>query len=471
MSLNETSDFVDEFEACDPLKPLRTYLITYSQCDFAKCETTERFGDIVSREFISPTCKVAPQHWAVCMEEHADGGFHYHMSISLSGPKKWVKVRETIEKKHGIKVNFSMKSGGGYYAAYKYVCKNENVVHHSAKHPDLTDVGSPVTKKCMNAHASKRRNRRSSEAAAQQSTSTAGSSSSTPTPPAKKARLTNFDLFRFIVKKQIKDLDELLNIANEQQEQCKNDLAAFVLNKTEKQLADIIKMTWRMQNARKTVERKNSDRMQIIQGVQCNESCLCNNEGDWLRLAIETLSRNNINKYVFAHAIRDLLKKGRSKHRNIMIVGRSNCAKTFLFRPIEVIFDTFSNPANNKYGWIGVDNAEAILLNDIRWTQELITWDDFLRLLEGHVVNLPAPKNHFARDIRMDRDSPIFATWLEEIKFLGNHNSKDVREDEMMASRWKVFKFFYRIEEVDVEEAEPCPKCFVELVMLGNEEQ
>ena len=43
------------------------------------------------------------------------------ISISLSGPKKWVKVREAIQKTHGINVNFSIKS------AYKYVTKSDGV--------------------------------------------------------------------------------------------------------------------------------------------------------------------------------------------------------------------------------------------------------------------------------------------------------------------------------------------------------
>ena len=41
------------------------------------------------------------------------------VSISLSGSKKWVKVREAIQKTQGIKVNFSIKS------AYNYVTKSD----------------------------------------------------------------------------------------------------------------------------------------------------------------------------------------------------------------------------------------------------------------------------------------------------------------------------------------------------------
>lgn len=84
--------------------------------------------------------------------------------------------------------------------------------------------------------------------------------------------------------------------------------------------------------------------------------------------------------------------------------------KTFLLKPLELFFNTFTNPASDKYAWVGADSAEAISLNDFRWSRELIEWKSFLLLLEGDRVNLPAPKNHFAKDVCIDSDVPVFAT-------------------------------------------------------------
>ena len=75
---------------------------------------------------------------------------------------------------------------------------------------------------------------------------------------------------------------------------------------------------------KKAVEHKHCDHMDIICNVQRNENCTYDNDGDWYHLAIETPARNNVNKYVFVYSVRDLLNKGRSKHRNMMIVGESN---------------------------------------------------------------------------------------------------------------------------------------------------
>ena len=49
-----------------------------------------------------------------------------------------------------------------------------------------------------------------------------------------------------------------------------------------------------------------------------------------------------MNVYVFAGAVRELLIKGRGKYLNAMIVGPTNCGKTFLLDPLNVIYDTFT---------------------------------------------------------------------------------------------------------------------------------
>ena len=74
------------------------------------------------------------------------------------------------------------------------------------------------------------------------------------------------------------------------------------------------------------------------------------------------------------------------------------------------MFNTFSNPAADKYAWVGEDKSEVILLNDFRWSKELIEWKSLLLLLEGDQVILPVPKNHFVTDVCINRDTPVFAT-------------------------------------------------------------
>ena len=139
----------------------------------------------------------------------------------------------------------------------------------------------------------------------------------------------------------------------------------------------------------------------------------------------------------FAAAMRELLTKGRGKFRIILIVGPANCGKTFLLSPLQKIFNNFSNPANDKNAWLGAEKAKIIFLNDLRWSQEMIVWKEFLILLEGQPVHLTSPKNHYSNNICIDKDTPIVTTSKSEITYDGNYNSPDPIENEMIFIRWK----------------------------------
>ena len=56
-----------------------------------------------------------------------------------------------------------------------------------------------------------------------------------------------------------------------------------------------------------------------------------------------------------------------------------------------------------------MEQAEIIFLNDFRWSEKLICWQDLLKLLEGDAVHIAAPKTHFSKDIVMDKDIPVLA--------------------------------------------------------------
>ncbi len=198
-------------------------------------------------------------------------------------------------------------------------------------------------------------------------------------------------------------------MAKEQKAEGKKDLAEFILGKSEKGLQELITTTWKMDEAKSSIEREKRPRMATITREaegDCVEGC----DGEWLTCAKEVLRQNSLHPYVFAAAVRELLVKGRGKFRNIMIVGPANCGKTFLLSPLTSVFQTFANPATTSDAWLGVEDAEVILLNDCRWSSEGIAWKEFLLLLEGQPIHFPAPKTSYARDIYLQRDKPIFAT-------------------------------------------------------------
>ena len=196
----------------------------------------------------------------------------------------------------------------------------------------------------------------------------------------------------------------------------------------------------------------------------------CENSCKWLKCAREILRNNSINGFVYAAALRECLVKGRRKNNNVIIKGPTNCGKSFMLNPLEIIFKAFVNPTSTRYAWVGLDEAEVAYLNDFRWSSECIAWSDFLLLLEGQTVHLPRPKNQFATDLLVSRENtmPFFATSKSAIEYVGKYNNRDDRESDMMASRWRMFTFDKRI--ASPQHFDPCPRCFAELLALGIEE-
>ena len=125
----------------------RTYLVIYSKADLSKCPSTESFGEVVVEGFNYDPGKVKVEYCACCLEQHKNASRqHYHVSIKLSGPKRWNPVKTYLAERYGICVHFS-ESSATYYAGFKYISRTNKNVYESRNHPDLKDVGCPKTKK------------------------------------------------------------------------------------------------------------------------------------------------------------------------------------------------------------------------------------------------------------------------------------------------------------------------------------
>ena len=133
----------------------------------------------------------------------------------------------------------------------------------------------------------------------------------------------------------------------------------------------------------------------------------------------------------------NLLVKGRGKGCNILIVGPANCAKTFWIKPLCTIFNAFANPAKGTFNWVGVEEAEIIFLNDFRWSECIIPWEDMLHLLEGNKIHVPTLKTHFAQDIVLEKDTPIFFTAPSRIRIMSNDAVNEIESEVMDVMKMK----------------------------------
>lgn len=444
-------------------------MITYSRADLKMFPTRKSFADAVVESFQhKSSSKASMKQWVCCAEKHADGAPHYHMAIKLTEPKRWKSAKKYLMHKYKISVHFSSKHDD-YYSAYLYVTEEDEQALHSDAHPNLRAIGSPKTKACTKAaRRTAALGRKARDSGDGEVAGPSGVQSGVQS-KRKRRRLSNFEVSEFLLQNEIKRDVELLALANEQKEEGKQDLAEYILGKSEKGLQELIATTWKMSEAKSAIQRESRSRMETIRNQVENGNCVERCAGEWLTCANEVLKQNNVHPYVFAAALRDLMHKGRGKFRNIIIVGPANCGKTFLLSPLTSIFETFANPATTSYAWLGVEKAEIILLNDFRWSSEVIAWKEFLLLLEGQPIHFPAPKTTYARDIYLQKDTPIFATSKSPITYIGKYNTFDERENEMMAARWKVFTFTHQIPQAQQKELPPCGKCFSKLVLLGEE--
>lgn len=445
----------------DKRKMRRTYLVTYSQADRNKFPTRESFGQTVADAFCAGSGKVGVAYWSCAMEPHVDGGEHYHMAVKLTGPKRWLSVKQHIFETQQITLNFS-QSHDNYYTAYQYITKSDPMVFHSLNHPNLKQIGSPRTKQCIKANR-----RYSNQRDATSSTGEASKEKKKKSSKKNPSRLSNLEVSDFMIENNIKSDTELFAVANEQKNAGKKDLANFVLSRSSKSLQDLISSTWRMQQASTKLHRRTIGRMERLRTL-ANDTCVEDCNENWFQCATEVLRENKVHPFVFAEAMRNLLVNGRGKYRNVLIVGPTNCGKTFLLSPLQLIFETFSNPANDKYAWLGAEEAEVIFLNDFRWSSEMIAWKELLLLLEGQTVHLPSPKNHYSKDITISSDVPVFATAKSCIEYRDRFNATDPLENDMMSVRWKVFQFFHQIPKDKQKDITSCPKCFAKLVLLGE---
>ena len=422
----------------------KVYLITYARARENLCADRAAFAAMVIEAFDFANGAPNLLHWAVCREPHEGGGHHYHMAICISDNKRWGPAKRALSRR-GVAVQFQERADVcNYVGAYIYVCKSDRDVLHSDPHPDLSNV---VQYRTANASAANRRN-------------------------AKKEggkKLTNLNVMMIIRSKGIKDDIALLALAEENFDQGHTALMEYLANTPERKYKELIAKVWKIAGSRAQLQRQQTSRIDKI-WLTVNQQCIaqCGTTTVWLEMAQEVLNKNHINAYVFAAALRKLLKNGREKGTNILITGPRDCAKTFLLRPLTKIFNCFTNPSSGTYAFVGIQNKEVAFLNDLRYNTLMLPWQDFLNLLEGIEVHIPTPKTHYAEDIELESDIPFFATSIGPIVFNGK-STDPAGEDAMMATRWNEFKFTHSIPKSEQVKFPPCPRCFSELVLMGSD--
>ena len=133
---------------------------------------------------------------------------------------------------------------------------------HSESDPNLTEAGSPGTKKAMQGDAKRRRSQ--AQQKRENSNPTITNEEEPTTSKKTCSLLTITEVSEFCIENNIKNRTQLLSVAAEQKRHGKLDLATFVLNPSKKVICEIIEMAWDMKHADRDLARLNHDRMSVI---------------------------------------------------------------------------------------------------------------------------------------------------------------------------------------------------------------
>ena len=421
------------------------YLITYAQADVLKVPSRRTFGEMVASAWPNP------EKWVVSCEMHKHDGVHFHCAIKLLKPLRWKNSRKYIKTKYNIDVDF-LGFHTDYADAYGYTTKLDT--HFVQEPEDQVDLRSHVPRTTK---ASRARRLRDDDP---QSTSSKG----------KKPRLDNSGVGDIIVTNNLRTDDELCNHAKKLRDDGKDDLSRWIMNKTLKARMEAMSSAWRLVEAGPQIIRSKKPRLEILREALEGEhthdplqgrSC----RGEWLDAALEVLQNNHVSVGWFTQKIRETLEFGRSKKKNLMIVGGTNRGKTFMFLPLTKIYSCFSCPSDNKFNWVGAPEKEVIFLNDFRYSENIMPWGHFLNFCEGATVGISMPKSHYAADYQWAERQPIFATADKKISRVTN-GMFDEGETSQMNKRWTYIQFDHQLsDDVVNHDIIPCGKCFATLVL------
>jgi len=189
--------------------------------------------------------------------------------------------------------------------------------------------------------------------------------------------------------------------------------------------------------------------------------------GGCYELMKEVLVKNGIDG-AFQQEVVATLRTGRKKLRNLCLVGGPDSAKSFLFKPLALIYKAYSRPDGGSYQLEEILDKEICFLNDLEFdedAQKWCPWQYFKRFLEGETLLVACPKNRGGNKM-FESSCPVFITAPQEIT-LYRGRKRDEYETSQTNRRIKYIQLSYTIPEALRKETDPCMYCGARLYLEG----
>ena len=244
-----------------------------------------------------------------------------------------------------------------------------------------------------------------------------------------------------------------------------NALMSYMMeNDAPAAIAKVVKAT----SAKEVARRATLSRMDILREVFEHGTCLCDPLGKCYELMKQTLDKNGLEGR-FQQQVVSTLKAGRKKMRNICLVGGPNCMKSYLYKPLSLIYNTYSRPDGGSYQLEDLLGKELIFLNDFEYDDDAkkwCSWGYFKRFLEGEKLTVSIPKNKGGNQ-DFESDAPVFMTAPQEIAFYRG-KKRDDYETKQMNARVKYEYLHYIVPEEERKEIDPCAHCGARCYLEGD---
>ena len=220
--------------------------------------------------------------------------------------------------------------------------------------------------------------------------------------------------------------------------------------------------------AKVTARRATLTRMDILREAVGNGKCTCKAPGECYGLMKDVLDKNKMDGKFQADVVATL-QEGRKKGRNLCLVGGPDTAKSYLYKPLSLIYNTYSRPDGGTHQLEELLGKELVFLNDFEYDDDAKKWCGWgylKRFLEGERLSVARPKNKGGNE-DFTSDAPVFFTAPQEIA-LYRGKKKDCYETSQMDARVEYAFLTHTIPRKDRQEVDPCAHCGARVYLEGD---
>lgn len=168
--------------------------------------------------------------------------------------------------------------------------------------------------------------------------------------------MTNLQFLDLCKEHDIKTEEDAWAVAATLEEQGDKGLLAHLLSND---VYSAVEKANKARTAKADALRAKQSRMEILREAASKSSCTCYENGLCYRLLKDVVVKNNIDGDLQRLVI-EVLQAGRQKMRNLCIIGSRNMAKSFLLKPLTIIYKTYQRPDGGTYQLEKLPGSELI---------------------------------------------------------------------------------------------------------------